>query len=371
MKILKFTLIHFLLFLFFDLILFAQDSSKIIILNENIGTVLDFDEKEKYKLLPNFNDDFISAEFYLTPDSLYKCDLKLRKDNKIQDSTFLLSYNSLKNIAVKIQYEENMKIGKTDFDYANLKLKFSNNEIVPNIKPQKRDSTSQSKLVTNNHQQLQKTFSLPIKKLDLDYSKLIERKTRLGVSFGISINNNNYEGLNDIYKDLERGLNISSVDMDLSNSPLFQFSTCYIFQKHFVIDFQYKFNFFDNATSGINASYVNLSLGYLFPIMEKTNSYINIGYSAFDFKSRKYYNENVIDYGNLEYIDLDGNTKGLKLSIGLMKNITSFLNLDLSLTYNYLPKLELSDKHGYDIHSNHEISIESFEIGLNFYFINY
>ncbi|HEX9252440.1 MAG TPA: hypothetical protein VF870_09365, partial [Ignavibacteriaceae bacterium] len=52
---------------------YAQDSSKIIILSDGIGLLVDSLERKEYEILPIFEDNFISAVFYLGSDNQYYC----------------------------------------------------------------------------------------------------------------------------------------------------------------------------------------------------------------------------------------------------------------------------------------------------------
>ena len=50
---------------------------------------------------PGLKKNFVSAMFYLSADSLYKCKLNLRKDQIVTDTTLTLNYNSIRNTSVQ------------------------------------------------------------------------------------------------------------------------------------------------------------------------------------------------------------------------------------------------------------------------------
>ncbi len=70
----------FTFFMISSICYYSQDSSKIILLSRDIGPIVDLNEKIEYNILPKYKENFVSAMFYLSADSLYNCKVRLRKD---------------------------------------------------------------------------------------------------------------------------------------------------------------------------------------------------------------------------------------------------------------------------------------------------
>jgi hypothetical protein len=130
----------FTFFMISSICYYSQDSSKIILLSRDIGPIVDLNEKIEYNILPKYKENFVSAMFYLSADSLYNCKVKLRKDSIVVDTTLTLNYNSIRNTAMRVQYLESIKKGYSSFNMQNVKLIFANNEEVKDLTKQNGDS---------------------------------------------------------------------------------------------------------------------------------------------------------------------------------------------------------------------------------------
>jgi hypothetical protein len=86
--------------------------------------IVDLNEKIEYNILPKYKENFVSAMFYLSADSLYKCKLNLRKDQIVSDTTLTLNYNSIRNTAMRVQYLESIKKGYSSFNMQNVEIDF-------------------------------------------------------------------------------------------------------------------------------------------------------------------------------------------------------------------------------------------------------
>ena len=62
----------------------AQDSLKIIILSDEVGSLLDAEEKKEYDVMPKFGDEFIHAFFYLDKDEKYYFKVRLKSGNSFK-----------------------------------------------------------------------------------------------------------------------------------------------------------------------------------------------------------------------------------------------------------------------------------------------
>ena len=156
----------------------AQDSSKIIILSKDVGSILDSAERKKYNVLPVFDDNFVSAYFYAGPDTQYHINVKLKSVNLVKDTSINLSYASLINTVARIQQQEKLKYG---IEYTKLELYFTDGSEVKNF-VKKPNPT-----VTPNKMSPPSLRNVPIQKLAIDYSEMLGNDLRLGDICWISL----------------------------------------------------------------------------------------------------------------------------------------------------------------------------------------
>ena len=91
-------------FLIMSSVNFAQDSSKIVILSDQVGPVIDLDERNNYGFFQPFKEDFLHAVIYLTPDSQYNCKVRYKSGELLKDTVIVYNYGSIRSMATKVQY---------------------------------------------------------------------------------------------------------------------------------------------------------------------------------------------------------------------------------------------------------------------------
>ncbi len=365
-----------LLFIIPNLICFSQDSSKIIMLSKDIGPIVDLNEKLEYNILPRVKESFVSAMFYLSADSLYKCKLKLRKDQTVTDTTLMLNYSSIRNSAMRVQYLESIKKGHSNFNMQNVKLIFANNEEVENIVKMEESSLAISKKINPKLYEFTFVKELPLNKQNIDYAQFIESDNYFGASFGILYNSENFNELRRIFNLLEEnipepGYEITKSDLTFNSFPIFSFSSNLIIFKNLMFELKYGFNITPSSYQYLSYTTFLASLGYLQPVLKNTKLYGAIGFTGVDFDAFKSYNVAINeDKSMLESITLNGRTKGVKLSLGIKYNVSSSFIIDLIASQNFYSDLEIINTGSYQIPYTPSMNIDSYDIGISFSVIN-
>ena len=95
---------------------------------------------------------------------------------------------------------ESKKKGETNFNIQNVELKFADGKDVKNL------ALEQSRIILDNKKPLLNLRKLPINRLDLDYSEIIERDFTMGLSAGIIYNSAKFDGLSKIFNVLEENI---------------------------------------------------------------------------------------------------------------------------------------------------------------------
>lgn len=360
----------------------GQDSTKIILLSERIGPIVDVEERNYYEILPNFKENFMSAIYYLSEDSLFYCKIRLRVENTDQDSIIILNYNSTRNTAFRVQIKESKYSGKASLNPDDIQLRYANDELVENTgKMLEENVLENGKYITQTNKEktkwnipLQKL--LPIKRSGDNFSDLIESKNKVGISVGIIFRSLISDRLNDIFNLLEenipeQGYFIPKSSLSFNSNPIFRFSTFFIITNNYLLEFEYLFNGQKNEKEYFNYQAFSLMFGYLVPINSTLSSYVTLAYSSLEFNAFNKYNIEVDDrQGVLEYIRLNGIASGIKLSCGLKYNFSSKMGIDFRVGYNFFPSLEI-DAAGYDLYNKPvSVNINGLEIGLNLCFTN-
>lgn len=360
----------------------AQDSTKIILLSERIGPIVDVEERNNYEILPNFKKNFMSAIYYLSDDSLFYCKVRLKAEDAYQDTIIRLSYNSTRNTAFRVQVKESKYSGKTSLNPDDIQLRYANDELVENTgKILEKNVLASGKNITQTNKEktkwnipLQKL--LPIKRSGDNFSDLIKSKNKVGVSAGILFRNIISDRLNDIFNLLEEnipehGYHIPISSLSFNSNPIFRFSTFFIITNNYLLEFEYLFNGQKNEREYFNYQAFSAMFGYLVPIKPTLLSYVTLAYSGVEFNAFNKYDIEVDDrQGFLEYIRLNGIANGIKLSCGLKYNFSSKVGIDFRAGYNYFPSLEI-DVAGYDLYNKPvSVNINGLEFGLNLCFTN-
>ena len=365
-----------LLFIIPNLICHSQDSSKIIMLSKDIGPIVDLNEKLEYDILPRFKENFVSAMFYLGADSQYKCKLNLLKDQTVTDTTLILSYNSIRNTAMRVQYIESIKKGNNNFNIQNVELIFANSDEVKNIVKREEKSVTISKEINPKLYQFTFVKELPLNKQKIDYSKFIERDTYFGVSLGVLYNSASFNELGVLFNLLEEnipedGYEIAKSDLHFNSFPIFSLSSFIIISKKFMLELKYGFNITTSSQKFLSYTTFLASLGYLQPVLKNTKLYGAIGFTGVDFDAFKNYHGVIDEYsGTLESINLNGRAKGVKLSFGIKYNISSSILIDINASQNFYSDLEIINTEGYQLPDIPSIDLDSYDIGISLSVIN-
>ena len=356
----------------FSIVCYAQDSSKIIILSERVGHIVDAEEMNYYGILPSFKEGFVSATYYLRPDSQYCCLVKFDNGKTVKDTLLILSYNTIKNTAFRVQTLEGIISGVSKI---NTSLKFVNEEEVPNLGKLNQDLKSKTKKETIKF--IVGTNKLPIKRENVDYSKIIDKKVRYGFSTGIYYNTVSFSNLGKIFNFLEEnvpeaGYIIPKSNMTFNSSPIFKLSSVFLLDQNFLLEFSYGSNLAKETNEYLNHKTFTGSIGYLLPIYKYTKAFCALAYSAIEFKAYKKYSVLVNSYqGTLESIALVGKAKGLKASMGIKYSITAIVSLDIRASYNFFPDVNVKEKHMNNTVTLPRVEVKGFEFGINLCFITY
>lgn len=341
---------------------YAQDSSKIIILSNDVGLIVDSVERNEYKILPLFEDNFISAFFYMGSDNQYYCNVKLQSGNFVKDSVINLNYFSIRNTAVRIQNLESQKRGDKSFNIQNVELKFADSKEVKNL------TYEQNKIKIENT-----NSQLPTNKLDLDYATIIGRDFEFGLSAGIVYNSATFDGLNKIFNLLEENIpeepyNIPLSAYTFSASPLFRFSSIVIFKNSLIGEVEYSLSKRNNVYSNLDYKTFAISFSYVIPLLKNPYPFVTLGYSASKFTVVKNYNALVNDrQGRLESITLDGNAKGFNISLGLMYNLISEFGVSLYANYKFYPEINVNQQVFWQIQNLPKVDLKGIELGMSLY----
>ncbi len=352
-----------LIFLILTSLIYTQEISKIIILGESVGTTLDAGERDEYSIFSRFGDDFKSAIFFLAPDSNFYCRVTFKSDNTERDSTFGLSYISIKTIAARIQYRENLQ---TEFNIENVVLKYADGRSIEEATPSLANYAIAQDLVP-----LYKR-NLPTQKLDLDHRALLGRNVRFGLSAGMVLNTVNFDGLLKIVnlieeKIPEEGYTIPKTEGDFSASTLIRFSSFFLIKDRFTGEIEYAFNIHREDYHNPDYKYFSVLFGYQFPLNSSFTPYIKLGFTSIYFGFERFYNLIQVNSNGarLEAITVDGNAKGFKVSGGTLLNLTYSFGINLFIEYNSLSNIKVVNSHYTGSTVSPSVNIDNFTFGFS------
>ncbi len=339
----------------------AQDSTKIVILSDKIGAIVNAKEREEYKILPKFGDDFISAIFYVDSDNRYYCKVRLKDGNSFKDSIISYSYYSIKNIAVRVQTKEK----GVNFNPYYVKLKLNDGSILEDQDQEINLSESDKVLIGY----------LPLAETDSDYSQFIEKSLEVGLTTGIIITSYDYKELSHIFhliaqKVVRDPSQISESDFAVNSFPLFSFSSMFILHEIISIEFEYSFGSGTKGSSSVSYESFTGSVAYLYPLSHNVSPYLSIGYKGFNFTASQNYGLPIVkdSVGTLESISLNGKGGGLKLSVGVIYKISDFFSINLFGGYVLSTQLNFDKKYSSYIENNISYNADGFEIGFKLLF---
>ena len=348
---------------------YAQDSIKIIILSKDVGSVVDAGERKEFNIFPTYSENFISAYFYQSADSQYYCSLKLQSDSAVKDSILKFNYASIRSVAAKIQYQESQKLGKTDFKLENVVLVFADGSEAKEI------LQKQSNLVFKEKRPKSTVQNLPINRVEMDYSELIEGNFVLGISAGYIFHNSaEFEGLGEIFNILEEKLsnqtyNVPKTNLSFKVSNLFRFSSLFIYKRNYMGEMVFNFSPATDEQTSLEYKSFSISLSYLFTVLKNLTPYASLGYSASKFIAYHRYGIN-LGGGTLESITLEGNVKGIMLSLGVIYNFSSNVAVNLFGNYKFYSDAVVQTQDYYYGATVPTVEAKCFEIGLSINFTN-
>ena len=351
--------------LFQTTLCFAQDSSQIIILSSKVGTSIDSEARDYYKLFQAY-DDFNEAVIFRDTDSLFYYKITFFKDGSLKDTTIKVSYGLMINWAGRIEYFELLKKGDYKLDPSSITLRYANGEIV------QIPGADKKKLRTSGYYFLKR---IPLNEKKLDNEKLIEKDFQLGVSFGVMHNSATFDGLGNVFNLLEEKIpeepyTIQKSEFSFNATPSFIIGILGLYKNMIMGEIEYSFSIHDNDYSNLNYGAFIISISYLFQFSRTVLPYLSAGYMGYDFEVVKNYGEIVRNgYGRLESITLNGNAKGPVFGLGVIFNITNEFNINLFGRYKVLGNPKVNPNQYY-ISSDFETNIDAngFEIGVKIIF---
>ena len=347
--------------LFQTTLCFAQDSSKIIILSSKVGTSIDSEERDYYKLFQTY-DDFNEAVIYQGTDSLFYYKITFFEDGSLKDTTFIISYGLMINWAGRIEHFELLKKGDYKLDPASITLRYANGEIV------QVPAADKNKFQISGYNFLKR---IPLNEKKLDSEKLIHKEFEIGVSFGFIYNSATFDGLGNVFNLLEEKIPddshvIQKSDYTFNATPLFSIGILGLYKNMILGEFEYSLSIHDNDYSTLNYGSFLISVSYLFQFSQSVLPYLSAGYMGYDFEVVKDYGVIVRGTnGRLESITLNGNAKGPVFGLGVIFNIAPRVNINLFGRYKVLgnPKAKPSQYYNpSDFETN--IDANGFEIGV-------
>jgi len=344
---------------------FAQDSSRIIILSSIVGTSIEPEERDYYKLFQSY-DDFNEAVIYQGADSLFYYKITFFKDGSLKDTTFKISYGLMINWAGRIEYFEILKKGDLKFKSASITLHYANGEIVKTPKPYK------NKLQTSGSFFFKR---IPLNDKKLDHEKLIKKDFQLGVSFGVVHNSSTFDGLGDVFNLLEENIPedpyvVEKTNFTFKATPLLSIGVLALYKNMIMGEIEYSLSIKNNDYSNLDYGSFIVSISYLFQFSQTILPYLSAGYMGYNFEVVKNYSVIVNDRnGRLESITLNGNAKGPVFGLGIIFNIAPMVNVNLFGRYKILgnPKVIQDNRQNLsDFETN--VDANGFEIGATFIF---
>jgi len=351
------------LILFQSSLCFAQDSSRIIILSSRVGTSIDSEERDYYRLFQSY-DDFNEAVIYQGTDSLFYYKITLLKDGSLKDTTFKISYKLMINWAGRIKYFELLKKGDLKFKTSSITLHYANGEIVKTPKPYK-----------NKLEIIGSIKRIPLSDKKLDHEKLIKKDFQLGVSFGVVQNLATFDGLGDVFNLLEKNIPedpyvVEKTNFTFNATPLFRIGILGLYKNMIMGEIEYSSSIKNNDYSNLDYGSFIVSVSYLYQFSQTVLPYLSAGYMGYNFEVVKNYSVIVNDSnGRLESITLNGNAKGPVFGLGIIFNIAPMVNVNLFGRYKILgnPKVIQDNRQNLsDFETN--VDANGFEIGATFIF---
>jgi len=345
----------------------AQDSSKIVILSEETGFLIDANEKKEYGIIPKIGDEFICAFFYMGEDDKYYCNVRINSENSFKDTILTYPYNSVLSIAARIQYKESMKKGITDFNMNDVELKFVDGMSAENLLD---PSSAKIEEITEKESP---SRIIPLAQTNTDYSQFVTKELKLGLGIGMIYQNYNFQDLSQIFYLIAKNVvkqpdYVSESDFISNSFPLFCFSSMFIIENTYLGEFEYALGSTSSGSSSLDYHSFSLSFSYLFSLYKNLSPYLSIGYSRFKFTAQQNYGMESKEERKLESILLEGAGKGVKLSIGVIYELTDFTSLNLFGSYRFISPIEVNNQYQSTLNYDMSFDMKGYEIGLKLLF---
>jgi len=343
---------------------------KVIILSDETGFLIDAKEKEEYGIIPKFGDEFIHAFFYLDNDKQYYCKARLKSGDSFKDSVLTYSYTSIRSIAMRIQYKEKQKKGNSDININDFELKFTDGKTARNFV--KVSSSAKIEEIIINDTSMRK---IPLAETDSDYSQFVEKNLELGLGIGMIYQTYNFQDLSQIFNFIAKNVvkepdKINESGFTKNSFPLFSFSSIFIIKNTVLTEIEFAFGSTSSTSSSLDYNSFSLSISYLFALYRNLSPYLSAGYSGFTFNAVQNYELPINDDSirKLESISLDGAGKGMKLSIGVIYELTGFTSINIFGSYRFNSPIKVNNQNQSDIINDMNFDMNGYEIGLKILF---
>lgn len=353
----------------------AQDSVRVIILSDKVGEEIDKQERTSYHLFERFR-TFEKAVFFQDSDSFYFCKLTYSDKNRMKDTIIAYSYKLIRNIAMRIEYFNELTSGVTIDDALNrVKLTPGQIMVVKKQKPQSGIKSEYDTLKKSTPVQVRKVEEpesirtkglLPIRKSDYVDKDLIRNKFRIGASFGILINGCKYEGLSALYNEIEEKVpepeyEIKKTDIHLKTPAMLKLGIDFLINEWLFAEINSAFTFRDDPKN-VKYNSASVNLAYVFSLTKFMHTYIGAGYQAAVFSYKHDYYQKVASNGlQLEYIQMQGKANMFRWTIGTIISPRDMVNFHLYWSYNLGGKLKINKQYPSDT----SVMLNGWEFGIS------
>ena len=336
----------------------AQDSIQVAVISPKIGELIEPEEQNHYKILPDTK-EFLLAYFYKSAGDYYKAKVYFIYNKHLMEKDLTMSEKSV------------LMIGETINNYEKIISKqYTAGENPAEIKLVWIDRKDIRKKIEG--QMKTKYQYLVIPGEESDYSKFLISYPRLGFDFGILTSNFDFSEMNSLTNTIDKffrdqGISVRPVNTDYSLSYIFRFKGDLEISQNvsasLMVDYTAWLDYLNYNALTLVAQYKihNLIKG-LIPV-------VGLGYTLNNFKiTADYGNTRIDDHGGqLESVSVDGGTTGLLAEAGIIFPIGNWFNISLMTDFYMLTKYEYTE---YRTGFSSEIRPGNFTAGiyLNFLF---
>jgi hypothetical protein len=354
---------------------FAQDSVRIFMFSEEVGTVVDPVERDTYKLFRKAEGEFIHGFFYQV-DSNYFCKYRLSDKGREYDTVVFFSYASYLSGAARVQHYEHERMGK-DFNINNTIINFKDSviEIPSGVKNNLKEEIVQRKAnelqVTRNIEEVKKgeaaSGTLPLSDIRIDAEKLLRDAIEWYIGAGLVFDVNGFQGLNESfnYYELtipEEGYSIPLTKKDYKAGTLFSFSSTVVIKNTYSLEMRFNSKVGEYDETELDYKSFKISGAWHYQVNDFLFPYISLGYMRAGFSVKQNYYVPVSETGYpLESIKIDGVLNGMSVSLGMFIEANEIFKINLSAGYKFTSGKEMHRT------SPHPVTIKAdgFEFSVN------